>query len=166
VSSVGEQLASARQSKDWTAEDVARLTKLRTDHVLAIEQGRYQVFSAPVYARGSVKSYAKLVNLDPAALVEQLNAEIKAEKPFERGEPLQGAERGFIEGIAYALSRIPWKLVFILIVIIAVLGGALWGMDRYEAYKNSDPLQDLPTGFYQPEAALSEEYLPEPSQVP
>ncbi|MGB1519276.1 MAG: helix-turn-helix domain-containing protein, partial [Limisphaerales bacterium] len=56
--SVGEQLASARQSKDWSMEDVARLTKLRTDQVLAIEEGRYQVFSAPVYVRGSVKSYA------------------------------------------------------------------------------------------------------------
>ena len=44
--SVGEQLASARQSKDWSMEDVARLTKLRTDQVLAIEEGRYQVFSA------------------------------------------------------------------------------------------------------------------------
>ena len=54
-------------------EDVARLTKLRTDQVLAIEEGRYQVFSAPVYVRGSVKAYAKLVQLDPSELVEQLN---------------------------------------------------------------------------------------------
>ena len=90
-------------------EDVARLTKLRTDQVLAIEEGRYQVFSAPVYVRGSVKSYAKLVQLDPSDLVEQLNQEMTQGKSFERSEPLQGPDRGFIEGIAYALSRVPWK---------------------------------------------------------
>ena len=68
-------------------EDVARLTKLRTDQVLAIEEGRYQVFSAPVYVRGSVKSYAKLVQLDPSELVEQLNQEMTQGKSLNDPNP-------------------------------------------------------------------------------
>ncbi|HBP54777.1 MAG TPA: DUF4115 domain-containing protein, partial [Verrucomicrobiales bacterium] len=51
---VGEQLASAREAKKWGLEDIARLTKLRSDQVLALEEGRYHVFSAPVYVRGFV----------------------------------------------------------------------------------------------------------------
>ena len=147
-------------------EDVARLTKLRTDQVLAIEEGRYQVFSAPVYVRGSVKSYAKLVQLDPSELVEQLNQEMTQGKSFERSEPLQGPDRGFIEGIAYALSRVPWKTVFVLVLLVTVLGGILWGTQQYEAYKNRDPLEDLPIGYYEPSEALPGEFLPPPAPQP
>jgi len=77
---VGEQLASAREAKEWSLEDVARLTKLRSDQVLALEEGRFHIFSAPVYVRGFVKSYAKLVHLDPVPLIEQLNTEINKDK--------------------------------------------------------------------------------------
>ena len=59
--SVGEQLASARQSKDWSMEDVARSSYARIRFWPLRKDA--QVFSAPVYVRGSVKSYAKLVRL-------------------------------------------------------------------------------------------------------
>ena len=108
---VGEQLASAREAKEWSLEDVARLTKLRSDQVLALEEGRYHIFSAPVYVRGFVKSYAKLVNLDPVPLVEQLNGEINKDKKLQQADPLRAPQRGFIEWCAYALSRVPWKIV-------------------------------------------------------
>ena len=59
-------------------EDVARLTKLRTDQVLAIEEGRYQVFSAPVYVRGSVKLHQLGVGLDRSTNIDRSREDLIA----------------------------------------------------------------------------------------
>ena len=156
---VGEQLASAREAKEWSLEDVARLTKLRSDQVLALEEGRYHVFSAPVYVRGFVKSYAKFVNLDPVILVEQLNGEINKDKKLQQAESLTGPQRGFIEWFAFSLSRVPWKIVLPLVAVVLLVGIFVWGMQWWEAQKNKDPLEDLPAGVYQPYKPLPGEYI-------
>lgn len=138
---------------------MARLTKLRSDQVLALEEGRYHIFSAPVYVRGFVKSYAKLVNLDPAALVEQLNTEISKDKKLKQAESLQGPQRGLIEWGAYALSRVPWRIVLPLVVVVMGVGIFVWGMQWWEARKNRDPLQELPVGMYEPGLSMPAEFL-------
>jgi cytoskeletal protein RodZ len=157
---VGEQLASAREAKEWSLEDVARLTKLRSDQVLALEEGRYHIFSAPVYVRGFVKSYAKLVNLDPAPLVEQLNGEINKDTKLKQAESLTGPQRGFIEWCAYALSRVPWKIVIPLVAVLMVVGIFVKGMQWWESYKDRDPLEELPPGYYESSNPLPGEYIP------
>ena len=157
---VGEQLASAREAKEWGLEDVARHTKLRSDQVLALEEGRFHIFSAPVYVRGFVKSYAKLVNLDPATLIEQLNAEINNDKKFKQTESLTGPQRGFIEWCAYALSRVPWKIIIPLVAVMMLVGIFVWGMQWWEARKDRDPLENLPAGVYQSTQPLPGEYIP------
>jgi cytoskeletal protein RodZ len=53
---VAEQLRAARETKKLTVQQVADKTKIRTDHVRALEDGNFSVFSAPVYIRGSVKN--------------------------------------------------------------------------------------------------------------
>jgi hypothetical protein len=45
-------------------QQVVEITKIRTDHLRALEAGNYDVFSAPVYIRGFVRGYAKLLKLD------------------------------------------------------------------------------------------------------
>ena len=157
---VGEQLASAREAKEWSLEDVARLTKLRSDQVLALEEGRYHIFSAPVYVRGFIKSYAKLVNLDPVPLVEQLNGEINKDKKLQQAESLTGPQRGFIEWCAYALSRVPWKIVIPLIAVVTLVGVFVKGMQWWESYKDRDPLEKLPPGYHQSPNPLPGEYIP------
>ena len=157
---VGEQLASAREAKKWVLDDVARLTKLRSDQVLALEEGRYHVFSAPVYVRGFVKSYAKLVNIDPAPLLEELNGELNKDKKFQQAESLTGPQRGLIEWCAYALSRVPWKIVVPLVAVLMLVAVFVWGMQWWESYKNRDPLENLPPGYYQSSTPLPAEYIP------
>jgi cytoskeletal protein RodZ len=156
---VGEQLASAREAKEWSLEDVARLTKLRSDQVLALEEGRFHIFSAPVYVRGFVKSYAKLVHLDPVPLIEQLNTEINKDKKLVQAESLTGPERGFVEWFAYALSRVPWRIVLPLAAIVALVGIFVWGMQWWEEVKDRDPLEELPPGLYEPSQPMPAEFI-------
>ncbi|MGH7954054.1 MAG: helix-turn-helix domain-containing protein, partial [Limisphaerales bacterium] len=46
---VAEQLRAAREVQKLTIHQVAEKTKIRTDHVRALEDGNFSVFSAPVY---------------------------------------------------------------------------------------------------------------------
>ena len=48
MSTVAEQLRQAREARNLTVQQVAEITKIRTDHVRAVEEGNYDVFSAPV----------------------------------------------------------------------------------------------------------------------
>ena len=71
--SVGEQLRAAREAQNLTVYQVAEVTKIRTDHIRALDDGNYDVFSAPVYVRGFVRSYGTMLKLDLPPLIEQLN---------------------------------------------------------------------------------------------
>ena len=88
MSTVSAQLRSAREARSLTVEQVAELTKVRTDHIRALEEGRFNVFSATIYIRGSIKAYAKLLKLDDVQLLSQLEAELKSTQKFSEPPPL------------------------------------------------------------------------------
>jgi len=73
---VGEQLKTARESQGLQIHEVADQTKIRGDHIRALEEGDYDVFSAPVYIRGFVRTYAGLLKLDVPQILEALNSEL------------------------------------------------------------------------------------------
>jgi len=82
MSTVAEQLRAAREANKLTVEQVADMTKIRTDHVRALEEGNFSVFSAPVYIRGSVKNYATRLKLDVTAIMAELDAELGRTENF------------------------------------------------------------------------------------
>lgn len=81
MSALGEQLKKARESQNLSLAQIAEETKIRTDHIEAIEAGRYDIFAAPVYARGSVRTYVRLLKLDENAAMEMMKQEMDPEKP-------------------------------------------------------------------------------------
>jgi transcriptional regulator with XRE-family HTH domain len=48
--SVAEQLRQAREEQKLSVHQVAEATKIRTDHVRALESGQHDVFAAPVHS--------------------------------------------------------------------------------------------------------------------
>ena len=90
MSTVAEQLRAAREAKNLTIYQVAETTKIRTDHIRALEDGNYEMFSAPVYIRGSVKNYAILLKLDVPAVMAALNVELGQTEKFKEPPPFTG----------------------------------------------------------------------------
>src|ERR1039458_3781569 len=88
MSTVAEQLRTAREAQNLTVEEVAEATKIRTDHVRALEAGKFNAFSATIYIRGSVKIYAQLLKLDPAPLPAERLVRFKGTKKFSGPPPL------------------------------------------------------------------------------
>src|SRR5207249_4717492 len=91
---VAEQLRQAREAQKMTVHQIAEITKIRTDHIRALEEGSYDVFSAPVYIRGFVRTYAAIVKLDVPQIMAALDAELGQNKKFREPLPISGPPRG------------------------------------------------------------------------
>src|SRR4029453_41978 len=74
--SVAEQLRRAREAQGLSLRELAELTKIRADHIRALEEANYAPFPAPVYIRGSVRTCATLLKMDVAAVVNDLDREL------------------------------------------------------------------------------------------
>ncbi|TCS33285.1 cytoskeleton protein RodZ [Paucimonas lemoignei] len=69
ASGPGSLLAERRQALGWTIEQVANQLNLAPRQVQAMEDDNYVALPGMVIARGFVRSYAKLLKLDPAPLL-------------------------------------------------------------------------------------------------
>lgn len=158
---VGEQLRKAREARQLRIQEVAAATKMRSDHIIALEEGDYAPFPAPVYVRGSVRTYAKLLNLDVMPIMEALTAELEAAQGIDQTRQSTLPRRGVVEFAAYQLSRFGWKRS--VVVLLIVLGIAILLLIRLSlsATTTEDPLSDLPPATYEP-AGSEDGYLPLP----
>ena len=100
MSTVAEQLRSAREARKLTVYQVAETTKIRTDHIRALEEGNYEMFSAPVYIRGSVKNYAMLLKLDVPQIMAVLDAELG-----RQAQPLRWRINQLLSDVHAGLSK-------------------------------------------------------------
>jgi len=66
----GVRLSEARQAQGLATADVARRLKLSVSQVEALEAGRYHDLPGPIFVRGFIRNYAKLVKLDPEELLQ------------------------------------------------------------------------------------------------
>jgi len=66
----GARLSEARQAQGLATGDVARRLKLSVGQVEALEAGRYHDLPGPIFVRGFIRNYAKLVKLDADELLQ------------------------------------------------------------------------------------------------
>ena len=72
---LGEYLRHARESLDFSLEDIRRLTKMPEKFLSALEEGRYQDLPADVYVKGFLKSLAAIYRTGPDGLLQQFEKE-------------------------------------------------------------------------------------------
>jgi cytoskeleton protein RodZ len=149
MSMVAAQLRQAREAQSLTIHQVAEATKIRTDHIRALEAGNFNVFSAPVYIKGSVKNYAAMLKLDVPQIMAALNDELSQSEKFHEPPPLTDEPRGAMDFITLQLSKIDLRKGAIVlgaaVVLILIVG--IIAVVRHRA--NADPLAGLPSGVYQ-----------------
>ena len=163
---VAEQLRAAREAQGLTVYQVAEITKIRTDHVRALEEGNYNAFAAPVYIRGFVRNYAGLLKIELPGIMAALDAELGQTERFHEPPPLSNEPRGFVDLMMLQLSKVNWRvavpsLLGALLVLVAVLGYRVW-----RTYQSRDPLSELGPGLYQPAQRPAGETLPLPPPPP
>lgn len=79
VHSVGSELAAARNAQGLEIADVARSLKLSPKQVEALESDDFASMRGNTFVRGFIRSYAKLLQLDPLPLLERFQERAPAE---------------------------------------------------------------------------------------
>ncbi len=70
VSGPGAQLAQARNDLHWSREEVAAKLHLSSHQIKAMEEDNYASLPGATYVRGYLKSYALLLGLSPASILD------------------------------------------------------------------------------------------------
>ena len=136
---VSEQLRRAREQQQLDIYQVAEVTKIKTDHVRALESGNFEIFSAPVYIRGFVRTYGTMLKLD----VPRLLAEF----------------------FMLQLSRLNWRIAFTALAVLLFAFLAIT-LIRNRAAEPDDPLKHLEPGVYQQRPGQGNDTLPLPTPAP
>ena len=77
VAGVGARLRVAREVRHLTVSDVAQTLKLGARQVEALENGDWQGLPGQTFIRGFVRNYARLLQIDPAPLMELLDTSLE-----------------------------------------------------------------------------------------
>jgi cytoskeletal protein RodZ len=160
--SVAEQLRQAREKQSMTIEQLAEATKIKSDHLRALESGRYEIFSAPVYIRGFARSCANVLRLNSAALLSDLDEELAQTKKFREPPSLTGQPRGVVDFMMLQLSKINWRAAVPIIGIGVAVCGLILLLIWWQNYQEADPLSELGPGLYRPPNTNSGDVLPLP----
>ena len=134
--SYGARLAWQRQSAGLSVTDVAASLRLHPNQIRAIEQEDLARLPAPAYVRGFIRSYARVLNIDPAPLLSDLNAK------------LAPARESVVDGMAtdYAAARaagrerrLPQWAIGIALVVLTALGLIGWQATQRSAPAPAPP---------------------------
>jgi cytoskeleton protein RodZ len=79
--SPGAQLAAAREARGLSVADIAQQLKLSPSQVEALETDDYRRLPSPVFVRGFIRNYARLVKLDAATLLAHMEQELPRAAP-------------------------------------------------------------------------------------
>jgi cytoskeleton protein RodZ len=166
MASVAEQLRTAREAQHLTIQQIAEITNARGDHIRAIEEGNYDVFSAPIYIRGFVRSYCKILKLDPVQVIAALNAELNQTEKFSEPPSLSDQPRPIVDFVTLQLSKINWRKALIGLLILVLLLVAFGFVQLWRSRRGSNPLSGVRPGVYQPAPERSGNRLPLPPPPP
>jgi Helix-turn-helix domain/Domain of unknown function (DUF4115) len=129
---VGETLSHARRERGLSVDDVAAGTRIRATLVRAIEVDDFRLCGGTVYARGHIRSMARVVGVDPEPLIAEFDAAHQVEAP-KAEVPAQTTDHNLISLVSRIERRQPnWLIVgaaaaAVVVVLAVALSLSLFG---------------------------------------
>lgn len=161
MSTVAEQLRQAREAQKLTIQELAEITKIRTDHIRALEEGNFNMFSAPVYIRGFVRTVATLLKLDVPQVMSALEGELGQTVKFREPPPLTDQPKTPVDFVMLQLSKMNLGKSAVVIGGLAVAAIIILAVAINRHNRRTDPLAGLKPAVYQ--SSNSGETLPVPA---
>jgi hypothetical protein len=149
MATVAEQLRNAREEKKLTVHQVGDITKIRTDHIRALEEGNFDVFVAPVYIKGFVRTYAALLKLNVPEVMAALDKELSQTEKFAEPPRLSEQPKGILDWVMLQLSQVNWRIASVVLGALVLVGGVYLIVSAARKAK-ADPLKGLPPAVYRP----------------
>jgi cytoskeleton protein RodZ len=138
----GERLRAARRAKDISVNDVAKELHLDEQKVRALERNDFELFGAPVFAKGHLRKYAELVGV----AVDDIMTDYYQMTRSSGVPPVVGPKRVTSGDINPA----PWIGAAIAVMLVA--GGAYW----WFALRSTEPVATIEPASLAPYAVEQE----------
>lgn len=125
----GDQLQAARIQQGLSIEDVATRMHLSLGILQSIEENNFEDITAPIFVKGYLRAYARLVSLDEDKMIQRYVEFHSNEDP-----PINTTSHMAPE-ISAQDARIKWTTYLVIIVLIALLSAWWWNkaQDNSEA---------------------------------
>jgi len=95
---VGQYLRQERERKNISLESISKVTRITLANLEALERDDFQAFSASVFARGFLRTYASQLGLDPREVLSRYEAQVSLPaapaKTQEASPPGEGSPLG------------------------------------------------------------------------
>jgi cytoskeletal protein RodZ len=161
--SIGDTLAAARRQAGLTVTQVSQRTCIRETIVRGIERGDYSACGGDFYARGHIRSIARVVGLDPEELIREYDAtqalprQITAADVFQPFTPVKLTER----------RRPNWSVVLAigLVAVLGVVGYRYFGSHGSNRRPQQPPAAQPASKNKTPAATQSAAAPPPPTRV-
>jgi len=135
--SFGSWLRQQREIRNINLREISDNTKIAMRYLEALEEDRFEVLPAPIFAKGFLREYAKYVGLDPDEVV---NFYLTAEQRHraERGDDESGVHplpSHYTAPVSTAPppNPLPWLIGAVVIVLALVIGGVTWYVKHHQA---------------------------------
>lgn len=125
---VGETLSRARRKRKLSVEDVAADTRIRATLIEAIEADHFELCGGAVYARGHIRSIARVVGVDPAPLIDEFDTVNHVERPVAAVAPTSTDHATDLSIVARAEHRKPNWTIATAVALVVICGLAVAGL--------------------------------------
>lgn len=117
---VGTRLRASREAQGLSVEEVAARLRLMHRQINAMEQEDFESLGQPVFARGFVRNYARLLGLDPEPLLADMVGAPADSTPVVHTAPDHPAR-----------SASPWLFLLVLglVLLLAIPVGLYWWLN-------------------------------------
>lgn len=135
--SFGAWLRRQREMREIDLREIADKTKISLRYLKAMEQDRFEVLPAPVFARGFLREYARFVGLNPDEVVNYyLSAHGDEDDEEEQGQPAPAQRGGLSRG---PLTRGALVFLLVLLVVAALVYLFVYQRNRSEQRQAAPP---------------------------
>jgi cytoskeleton protein RodZ len=120
----GDRLQAGRIEMGLSVEDVASRMHLSNDIVEAIEENNFNDITAPIFVKGYLRAYARIVSLDEDEMIQQY-----AEFYSDEDPPISSTSNVAAE-ISTSDKRV--KLITYLVIVGLAVLFAIWWWNKYQ----------------------------------
>jgi cytoskeleton protein RodZ len=130
----GERLQAARIQQGLSLDDVASRMHLSASILEAIEDNNFEEITAPIFVKGYLRHYARIVALDEDEMIQQYSEYYSEEDP-----PISSTSN-MVPELSVADARIKWTTYLVILVLAALLAAWWWNKGQ-----NDEPTISLDT---------------------
>ncbi len=115
----GTWLRRQRELRQVSLREIADVTKISIRYLEALEEDRFDVLPAPVFAKGFLREYARYVGLDPDEVVNTYLTAQRQAQPEEEPEPWKARKQPSLEWTSGLLLALAVVVVLALVALVA-----------------------------------------------